>query len=249
AVRGFHPLARPRRAVHAAGVARLEAHARLHARARARDLQDRRALAADHRGRRRVRGPVGHAARLSRTGDLRRKQPGQRDAGSGHVPRARPGADRAAVHRPRGLVDRRRTGPDARDRPDHRARPDGHRPGRPRGRAAVLGGGAERAASDRVLLQLRDQRELFRIRARDRPGCRHVLAGAQGQRGFHQGFPDGVREGRGVRRDRRARRRVRRLPRRADDRRHLDRDHARGGQCLAAGADVQFRHVRAAVPV
>jgi hypothetical protein len=40
---------------------------------------------------------------------------------------------------------------------------------------------------------------------------------------------------------------LRRLPRRADHRRHVGRHHARGGQRLAAGADVQFRPFRPVV--
>ena len=99
------------------------------------------------------------------------------------------GADRAAVHRPRRFVDRRRTRADARDRPDHRARPDGDRSGGQGRRAALLGRGAVRAAAHRVLLQPGDQRRLLRGGARDRHRRRHVLAGAEGQRRFPRRLP------------------------------------------------------------
>ena len=90
AVRHRHPLARPRRPVLAVGAARVEADARFLRRADARDLQDRRALAADHRRRRRLRRPVGDAAGLPRAATP--TAPPTRSVallGLGAVPRAR----------------------------------------------------------------------------------------------------------------------------------------------------------------
>src|SRR3546814_2373929 len=72
AFRSRYPLPRPRRPVLAVGAARVEADRGLLRRIDPRDLQDRRALATDHRGRWRLRRAVGDAAGLPRAGDLRR---------------------------------------------------------------------------------------------------------------------------------------------------------------------------------
>jgi hypothetical protein len=76
-----------------------------------------------------------------------------------------------------------------------------------------------------------------------------LLVRPEGQRRFLGRLRRGVAEVGGVRRHRRAGRGLRRLPRRADHRGHLGGDHPRGGQRLAAGADVQLRPFRPAVPL
>src|SRR3546814_18822442 len=100
AFRSRYPLPRPRRPVLAVVAARVEADRGLLRRIDPRDVQDRRALAPDHRGRWRIRLAVGDHARLPRAGELRLGHPTPRASRPGTVPRHGTGPDPAACHPP-----------------------------------------------------------------------------------------------------------------------------------------------------